>query len=76
MAKISIFYKCKCMPTEAAIQCESRLDDEDIRDYMAYITSALHVDHRGRSPLCLRDKMEYAKIPSRLMAKVALAQKH
>jgi hypothetical protein len=60
---IEIRYKCACLKEEVGFQMRERMADEDLRDYIDRLQQAITVDHNNRSPLCVRDKMEYAKLP-------------
>lgn len=60
---MNIFYKCKCMKSEATLEVADRREDEQIEDWMQHVQMAISVDHRKRNALCTADKMEYAKIP-------------
>jgi hypothetical protein len=57
-------YKCACMTQEALVLIAERRPNEDISDYMGYVSMALSTDHRRRSPLCLAVTMEYVKLPA------------
>lgn len=57
-----VIYKCACMKDEAQVDVPSRNEDEEIMSWMNILGAALTVDHRRRSPLCMSEKMEYAKI--------------
>ncbi len=57
-----VIYKCRCMKEEAKLEIPARRDDEEIGSWMNILQAALTVDHRKRSPLCVRTAMEYAKI--------------
>lgn len=57
-------YKCTCMKEEVSLRVPFRKDGEDIVEWMANcVQTALYLDHRKRSPLCMRTAMEYAKMP-------------
>lgn len=60
---IEIHFKCACMPAESVIQMRERGEIEDIIEFILRATEAICAEHTRLSPLCVRDTMEYAKIP-------------
>jgi hypothetical protein len=61
---IEVRYKCACMPLEAGIGVVQRDPNRDVIEWMeAIVRPAIMYDHRRHSPRCMREKMEYAKIP-------------
>lgn len=61
---IELRYKCACMPTEVALSVRYHTSDEDVVEWMRdVVQQEIGRDHANRSPLCMRNAMEYAKIP-------------
>lgn len=62
---IEVRYKCHCMAAEAVVKVPFRRDGETVTQWMQRcVETALYLDHRVRSPLCLSETMEYAKLPA------------
>lgn len=61
---MDIYYKCTCMAEEAMVWVPDRKEDQDVVEWVEKVVgAAIGADHSNRSPLCMRTKMEYAKIP-------------
>jgi len=60
---VEVTYKCACMPAEVTIYAPYRRSDQDVVEWMAVVQEIISIDHRLRSPTCMRTAMEYAKIP-------------
>jgi hypothetical protein len=58
---LTIKFKCVCTPEEQSMEVRTRRPDEDILEYMDYVTALLGKWHRGR--MCLSNKLEYMKMP-------------
>jgi hypothetical protein len=52
------------MPAEVEVYVRERGFREDIGEWLEAMQSVITLDHRNRSPLCLSNVMEYAKIPA------------
>lgn len=60
---IKIFYKCKCMQDQAALDVPERPIGGAIEVWMAVVQQAISIDHNNRNPQCRATTLEYAKIP-------------
>lgn len=58
---MKILLKCKCTDGEVGLDVRERFDDEDIRDYMAYVTEQIGAWHMFRR--CSETSLEYMKMP-------------
>lgn len=59
----TVLYKCACMPAEVSLEVPNRRADQDVADWVENTMGAvIGADHCRRSALCIRSKMEYAKI--------------
>lgn len=59
-----VFYKCRCQEDEVCIAVPERRRGSDLMMWMEMVQHCIGVDHRGLSPMCDADAMEYCKIPS------------
>ena len=60
---IDIRLKCICTPEEVTLNVRERKFNEDIKDWMEFVTKQVTHWHQTEHPLCRSDKLEYLKIP-------------
>lgn len=59
-----VFYKCKCLGAEQAVDVPDRLPSFDVADWVGGIVAqCVAFDHSQRSPMCRRSAMQYVAIP-------------
>lgn len=54
-----------CNPHEQTLHVRYRRANEDIKDYMNYVTKEVTFHHRALSPNCTSPRLEYLKLPAK-----------